>query len=196
MKMWEDPIVKETRVARKELFARFDYDLSALCKCIRENEREHSDRVVNLRPRRSSSWRTGLLESTGPWRYERASSVGKAGWLIEESGDQSWRHAAPAIRLFYSAESVAVISDSATTTVIAMDICSLLLATFRRIQYESKRDLFFTACAPSARVQGQSTFTRRTVYGRHCYSRRGAINRKYAAVLVAQRLRSATQSSR
>jgi len=55
--MWEDPIVKETRAARKELFARFDYDLSALCKYLRENEREHSDRVVNLRPRRSSSWR-------------------------------------------------------------------------------------------------------------------------------------------
>lgn len=29
--MWEDPIVKETRAAREELLARFNYDLDALC---------------------------------------------------------------------------------------------------------------------------------------------------------------------
>jgi anaerobic selenocysteine-containing dehydrogenase len=50
--MWEDPIVKETRAAREELSARFNHDLSALCRYLREKEREHSDRVVTLAPRR------------------------------------------------------------------------------------------------------------------------------------------------
>ena len=50
--MWEDPIVKETRAAREELFARFNHDLAALCEYLREKEREHSSRVVTLEPRR------------------------------------------------------------------------------------------------------------------------------------------------
>ena len=48
----EDPIVKETRVAREELFARFNYDLAALCEHLREKQREHSGRVVTREPRR------------------------------------------------------------------------------------------------------------------------------------------------
>jgi hypothetical protein len=50
--MWEDPIVKETRAAREELSARFNHDLAALCRYLREREREHPDRVVTLQPRR------------------------------------------------------------------------------------------------------------------------------------------------
>jgi hypothetical protein len=50
--MWEDPIVKETRAAREELAARFNHDLAALCRYLREKEREHPDRVVTLEPRR------------------------------------------------------------------------------------------------------------------------------------------------
>jgi hypothetical protein len=50
--MWEDPIVKETREAREELFARFDHDLAALCRFLREKQREHPGRVVTLDPRR------------------------------------------------------------------------------------------------------------------------------------------------
>jgi hypothetical protein len=50
--MWEDPIVKETREAREELFARFNYDLAALCRYSREKQREYPDRVVTLNPRR------------------------------------------------------------------------------------------------------------------------------------------------
>ena len=50
--MWEDPIVKETREAREQLFARFNHDLAALCHFLREKEREHPDRVVTLKPRR------------------------------------------------------------------------------------------------------------------------------------------------
>ena len=50
--MWEDPIVEETRAAREELSARFNHDLAALCRYLREKEREHPDRVVTLEPRR------------------------------------------------------------------------------------------------------------------------------------------------
>jgi acyl-coenzyme A synthetase/AMP-(fatty) acid ligase len=50
--MWEDPIVKETRTAREQLFARFNNDLAALCRYLREKEREHPDRVVTLAPHR------------------------------------------------------------------------------------------------------------------------------------------------
>ncbi len=52
MSMWEDPIVKETRDAREELFARFNHDLGALCRFLREKQAEHADRVVTLAPRR------------------------------------------------------------------------------------------------------------------------------------------------
>jgi hypothetical protein len=57
--MWEDPIVKETRAARAELAARFNDDLAALCKYLREKEREHASRVVTLEPRRPEALHTG-----------------------------------------------------------------------------------------------------------------------------------------
>jgi hypothetical protein len=50
--MWEDPIVNETRAAREEMSARFNHDLAALCRYLRDKEREHADRVVTLQPRR------------------------------------------------------------------------------------------------------------------------------------------------
>jgi len=50
--MWEDPIVKETREARAELFARFNNDLAALCRFLREKEAEQPERFVTLQPRR------------------------------------------------------------------------------------------------------------------------------------------------
>ena len=57
--MWEDPIVKETRAAREALFARFDYDLAALCQYLREQERQHINRVVTLEPRRPEAAEAG-----------------------------------------------------------------------------------------------------------------------------------------
>lgn len=50
--MREDPIVEETRAAREELFARFNYDLAALCEYLRKKQGEHSGRVVIRQPRR------------------------------------------------------------------------------------------------------------------------------------------------
>ena len=50
--MWEDPIVKETRAAREEIFARFNHDLAKLCEHLRQKQREHGGRVVTREPRR------------------------------------------------------------------------------------------------------------------------------------------------
>lgn len=50
--MWEDPIVKETRLAREELFARFNHDLAKFCEHLRQKQREHGGRVVTREPRR------------------------------------------------------------------------------------------------------------------------------------------------
>lgn len=50
--MWEDPIVEETRAAREALFARFNYDLAALCEYLRRKQGEHSGRVVTREPHR------------------------------------------------------------------------------------------------------------------------------------------------
>jgi hypothetical protein len=55
--MWEDLIVMETREAREELFARFNNDLGALCRFLREKQNEHAERVVTLEPRRPEAGR-------------------------------------------------------------------------------------------------------------------------------------------
>jgi hypothetical protein len=57
--MWEDPIVNETRAARQALFAQFGNDLAALCRYLREKEREHPERIVTFEPRRPE-----IVEST------------------------------------------------------------------------------------------------------------------------------------
>jgi len=47
----EDPIVEETREARRLLDAEFGGDLEALYVYLREIERENADRVVKLDPK-------------------------------------------------------------------------------------------------------------------------------------------------
>lgn len=47
----EDPIVEETREARRQLDAEFGGDLQALYAYLREIERENADRVVKLDPK-------------------------------------------------------------------------------------------------------------------------------------------------
>jgi hypothetical protein len=47
----EDPIVDETREARRQLDAEFGGDLEALYVYLREIERENADRVVKLDPK-------------------------------------------------------------------------------------------------------------------------------------------------
>jgi hypothetical protein len=47
----EDPIVEETREARRQLDAEFGGDLEALYAYLREIERQNADRVVKLDPK-------------------------------------------------------------------------------------------------------------------------------------------------
>ena len=47
----EDPIVEETREARRQLDAEFGGDLDLLYAYLREIEQENADRVVRLKPK-------------------------------------------------------------------------------------------------------------------------------------------------
>jgi hypothetical protein len=47
----EDPIVEETREARRQLDAEFGGDLDRLYAYLREIEHENADRVVRLQPK-------------------------------------------------------------------------------------------------------------------------------------------------
>ena len=47
----EDPIVEETREARRQLDAEFGGDPEALYAYLRELERQNADRVVKLAPK-------------------------------------------------------------------------------------------------------------------------------------------------
>lgn len=49
--MKDDPVVEEVRAVREKLFAQYNYDLAAMVADLREKERAHGDRVVNLRDR-------------------------------------------------------------------------------------------------------------------------------------------------
>lgn len=50
--MWRDPIVEEVRRYRREYAARFDHDLRAICRDLRERQDKEGRKVVSLPPRR------------------------------------------------------------------------------------------------------------------------------------------------
>jgi hypothetical protein len=50
--MWNDPIVEETRRLRDEYAAQFDYDLEALVRDLKEQERQGGREVVSFPPRK------------------------------------------------------------------------------------------------------------------------------------------------
>ena len=50
--MWEDPIVEETRKARQEHAARFNYDLAAICRDLKDQEARGGRTVVVLEAKR------------------------------------------------------------------------------------------------------------------------------------------------
>ena len=50
--MWEDEIVEEVRTARDEYAAKFNYDLEAIYKDIKEQEEQSRRRVVSLPPKK------------------------------------------------------------------------------------------------------------------------------------------------
>lgn len=55
--MWKDPIVEEVRKIREKHAAKFNYDLTAICRDLKEQERKSGRKVVSLpakRPTRSA----------------------------------------------------------------------------------------------------------------------------------------------
>jgi hypothetical protein len=56
--MWRDTIVDETRKAREEYAARFNYDLEAIYNDLKEKEEKCEREVVSLPPRESISFTT------------------------------------------------------------------------------------------------------------------------------------------
>jgi hypothetical protein len=52
--MWDDPIVAEVRRVREEYAARFNYDLDAIFRDIKEREKRSGRTFVSFPPRRVS----------------------------------------------------------------------------------------------------------------------------------------------
>ena len=50
--MWNDPIVEETRKLRDEYAAQFAYDLDALFRDLKEQERQSDREIVSFPPRK------------------------------------------------------------------------------------------------------------------------------------------------
>ncbi len=49
--MWKDTIVEETRKARDEYAAKFNYDLDAMYEDLKEKEKQNEERLVSLPPK-------------------------------------------------------------------------------------------------------------------------------------------------
>lgn len=49
--MWKDELVEETRKAREEYAARFNYDLAAIYGDLKQKETETKRKVVSLTPK-------------------------------------------------------------------------------------------------------------------------------------------------
>ena len=50
--MWKDPIVEEVRKIREKHAAKFNYDLDAICRDLKEQERKSGRKVVSLPAKR------------------------------------------------------------------------------------------------------------------------------------------------
>ncbi len=50
--MWKDPIVEEVRRARETYAARFNHDLEAICRDLRERQAQSGRRVISFPPKR------------------------------------------------------------------------------------------------------------------------------------------------
>ncbi len=52
----KDPIVEQVRKVRQRHAAKFNYDLDAICRDLKEQERKSGRKVVSLLPKRPSRW--------------------------------------------------------------------------------------------------------------------------------------------
>ena len=50
--MWQVPIVAEVRQYREQYAARFNFDLKAICRDLRERQKKGGHKVVSLPPKR------------------------------------------------------------------------------------------------------------------------------------------------
>ena len=50
--MWKDPIVEEVRKIREKHAAKFNYDLDAICRDLKEQERKSGRKAVSLPAKR------------------------------------------------------------------------------------------------------------------------------------------------
>ena len=48
MEPWKDPIVEEIRTARQAYAKRFDYDVRAICRDLRQRQKKGEHEVVSL----------------------------------------------------------------------------------------------------------------------------------------------------
>lgn len=62
--MWVDPIVAETRKAREEHAARFNYDMDTIYRDLKEQEQRDKHKVVSLPPKQPMHRRGVRSEST------------------------------------------------------------------------------------------------------------------------------------
>ena len=69
--MWEDPIVEEVRKARDAHAAKFNYDLQAIYRDLKEQEKQSGRTFVSSRPNASP----GLRRLTQSSRRNRAEHV-------------------------------------------------------------------------------------------------------------------------
>ena len=53
--MWRDPIVEEVRRWREEYAARFNYDITAICREARERQKTSERKIVSLPAKRVAS---------------------------------------------------------------------------------------------------------------------------------------------
>jgi hypothetical protein len=54
--MWKDPIVEEVRRVRERHAAKYGYDLDAICKALKEEQRQSRRKVVSLPPKKPPAW--------------------------------------------------------------------------------------------------------------------------------------------
>ena len=49
--MWRNPIVEEVRRIREEYAAQYNYDIKAICRATREQQKMSGHKIVSLSPR-------------------------------------------------------------------------------------------------------------------------------------------------
>lgn len=54
--MRKDPIVEQVRRVRQRHAAKFQYDLDAICRDLKQQERKSGRKVVSLPPRKPARW--------------------------------------------------------------------------------------------------------------------------------------------